>query len=245
MRIVLSFNSLNEIIALPVSYNEIVQGFIYKNLNKRLAQELHDEGFVYGKRSFKLFTFSRLLGKAKIESNYLKIVPPVKVLISSPCVDILYTLAENLLKRQEVKLGDNRLYLESISVRYMPEIKETIYIKMLSPVTIYSTLYTSDGKKKTYYYNPWEREFSELLMRNIVKKYAAFYGKNPLSQDFSIEPVKVKKKDEKIITYKDFIIKGWMGIYKISGNKELLRFAYDAGIGAKNSQGFGCFEVER
>ena len=34
-----------------------------------------------------------------------------------------------------------------------------------------------------------------------------------------------------------------MGKYKISGDEKLTRLAYDSGIGSKNSQGFGCFEV--
>lgn len=243
MRVILSLNSKKEI-ALPVSYNEIIQGFIYRNIEESLAEDIHNRGFTFEKRNFKLFTFSRLLGKTRINKDLFSISTPFKLIISSPYKEILQSLAENLIKKQELRLGDNELYLESISVSFAPEMKDTVSIRMLSPVTVYSTLTTPDGRKKTYYYNPKEKEFSELIRQNIIKKYLAFYSKPPSSQEFAIEPVKVTREDEKIISYKGFIIKGWMGRYRLSGAKELLQLAYDAGIGAKNSQGFGCFEVE-
>lgn len=243
MRVILSLNSKEEI-TLPISYNEIVQGFIYRNIEESLAEDIHNRGFAFEKRNFKLFTFSRLLGKTRINKDLFNISTPFKLIIASPYREILQSLAENLIKKQELRLGDNELYIESISVSFAPEMKDTVSIRMLSPVTVYSTLTSPDGRKKTYYYNPKEKEFSELIRQNIIKKYLAFYRRPPSSQEFAIEPVKVTREDEKIISYKGFIIKGWMGRYRLSGAKELLQLAYDAGIGAKNSQGFGCFEVE-
>lgn len=243
MRVILSLSSEREVI-LPFSYNEIVQGFIYRNIEDSLAEDLHNKGFVYKKRNFKLFTFSRVLGKTKIEKDFFKITPPFKLVVSSPCDRVIQSLVENLIKLEEISFGDNKVYVESIDIKCAPEIQGPVFIKMLSPVTVYSTLTTPNGRKKTYYYNPREREFLELIRQNIIKKHIAFYRKTPSSQDFAIEPVRVRREDEKIISYKGFVIKGWMGRYRLSGAKELLQLAYDTGIGAKNSQGFGCFEVE-
>lgn len=239
----MTFNAEREFL-LPLSYHEILQGFIYKNLEKGLAERIHQIGFPFEKRHFKLFTFSRLMGKARVNKGQISFSSPFKLVISSPLKDLLQSLAENLLKSQEVRLGDNKLFLESISVNFAPKMGEAVSIKMLSPVTVYSTLITPEGRKKTYYYNPKEKEFAELIRQNIIKKYIAFYGRSPSSQDFDIEPLRVRREDEKLITYKGFIIKGWMGRYRLCGAQELLQFAYDAGLGAKNSQGFGCFEVE-
>ncbi|MFY9273013.1 MAG: CRISPR-associated endoribonuclease Cas6, partial [Thermacetogeniaceae bacterium] len=55
--------------------------------------------------------------------------------------------------------------------------------------------------------------------------------------------LKVSNKDAKIIYYRDFVIKGWLGIYEIEGDPRLLKLAYSAGLGAKNSQGFGMIDV--
>lgn len=39
------------------------------------------------------------------------------------------------------------------------------------------------------------------------------------------------------------MIKGWLGIYEKDGDPRLLKLAYSAGLGAKNSQGFGMIDV--
>ena len=67
MHICIEMSGENNII-LPIHYNHIVQAFIYKTIDKELADFLHNEG--YGDdRKFRLFCFSNLSGKAKIESN--------------------------------------------------------------------------------------------------------------------------------------------------------------------------------
>lgn len=242
MRFTLTLIS-NKLIRLPYSYNEIIQGFIYRHLSPDLARFLHNNGFIDGKRSFRLFTFSCLLGKIKPLKGNFYIEGSFKLIISSPHGETLHCLAESILKDPEVSLGDNRVSVQSIEVQFSPSFDREVKIKMLSPITIYSTLKSLDGKKKTYYYNPKEEEFSALIRENILKKYRAFYRREPEDKEFNIEPMNVSKKDEKIITYKGFVIKGWMGRYKLTGSSELLKLAYEAGVGSKNSQGFGCFEV--
>lgn len=39
------------------------------------------------------------------------------------------------------------------------------------------------------------------------------------------------------------LIKGWVGRYKLSGDKELLKFALNTGLGGRNTQGFGMIEI--
>jgi len=36
-----------------------------------------------------------------------------------------------------------------------------------------------------------------------------------------------------------------MGDYKVDGAQELIKLAYEAGLGAKTAQGFGMFEIVR
>lgn len=231
------------VLRLPLFYNHLIQGMIYDNLDQSLANDLHDKGFSYEKRSFKLFTFSRILGRYRLIDDKIEIISPFRLVVSSPVEEILRSLAENLVRKSEINFGSDSAFLEAVNVHFAPEISENTVIRMLSPVTTYSTLTAGDGKKKTYYYNPYEKEFSELIRRNLVKKYVAIYEKEPRSKEFEITPVGVKQKDEKIIKYKGFIIKAWMGKFRIRGNPELIKLAYDTGLGSKNSQGFGCFDL--
>ena len=61
-----------------------------------------------------------------------------------------------------------------------------------------------------------------------------------LKSGLKIVPLKVK---ESIILYKDTVVKGWCGVFLMEGHLTLIRCVYDTGLGAKNSQGFGMFEV--
>ena len=51
----------------PVQYNYPVQSAIYQALTKDVGGFFHDTGFDYKGRSFKMFTFSRLLGKSTLD----------------------------------------------------------------------------------------------------------------------------------------------------------------------------------
>ncbi|NSW80643.1 MAG: CRISPR-associated endoribonuclease Cas6, partial [Chthonomonadetes bacterium] len=53
----------------------------------------------------------------------------------------------------------------------------------------------------------------------------------------------VNKRNEHIVFYKDTVIKAWSGVYEVSLPEPLFRMAMDAGLGSKNSQGFGCMGI--
>lgn len=241
IRVILE-NIKNEGIKLPIHYNYLIQSFIYKNITKELADFLHDQGFEYKKRKFKMFVFSRIFSKKfEISKNELIFNKEIHFLISSPLNDFILKFAENLLKKPKFEIYKNSLILKGIEVLPFISPKDKEKIKMLSPLTCYSTLYKKD-KKKTYYYSPFEKEFEILVRENLRKKFEAFYKEN-LKFDFKIRPLNVNKNCEKIINYKGTVIKGWLGTYEIESHPEIIKFAYDTGLGSKNSQGFGMFEI--
>ncbi|MGB9824119.1 MAG: hypothetical protein ACPLN0_06715 [Candidatus Hydrothermia bacterium] len=69
MRLKLTFKPVSDYIALPIHYNHMVQAFIYSSLEQDIANWLHEKGFEYGPGKFKLFTFSWIFGKKRIESG--------------------------------------------------------------------------------------------------------------------------------------------------------------------------------
>jgi len=251
MRLNITFTPLQEKeITLPLNYNYGLQSFIYRHISEKLATFFHDKGYLVGKRRFKLFTFSRLSGKFKIDFSQEEITftGPFHFYVSSPINDFIQQFAEDLIKTGEVKLFKEPFVITSIEVNPAPLMQSPLIIKMLSPLTVYSTLFSTQGKKKTYYYSPFEKEFSKLIKENLIKKYRAFYKAIPSNDDFIITRVKVTKNSEKIIKYTPekgsyTVIKGWMGLYKLQGNPELIYLGYEAGLGSKNPQGFGMFEI--
>ncbi|MGQ9723630.1 MAG: CRISPR-associated endoribonuclease Cas6 [Candidatus Jordarchaeum sp.] len=226
-------------VSLPLHYNHLVQSMIYSNISRELADFLHDKGFIHGKRTFKLFTFSRIIGKPQISNGSIVFEGSVRLYVSSPVERFIRELATTLVQRGNVTLGDTNLLATSVSFSKPPEFKEETYIRTLSPITIYSTLYNSENQKKTYYFSPKELEFSNLLCENAQKKHSILKGERA-EGSIEVEPIRVK---EVIVLYRGTVIKGWVGKFLLKGSKDLMRTVYETGLGNKNSQGFGMFEV--
>jgi len=249
MRISLKFFAKK--LVLPVHYNHLLQSFIYNTLDDTLAQFYHNKGYSFLRRQFKLFTFSRLLTKnRKFNPNTRTITFHGLVNLKIGSVDgkLLESIASYLVKKGSFRLGRHVCELESIEVE-MPILPDgPVLVKALSPITIRSTLSTPEGKKKNYFYTPFEAEFSEKLLENLKRKARAYLGEEADLPELSgsyIRPVRVSKKNEAIVNFKGYWIKGWTGLYEVNLPRPYFELAYDAGLGAKNSQGFGMIEVVR
>ena len=244
MRIKISLQS-NDPIQLDYQYPLQLRALIYHLLPNEYASFLHDTGFQWQKRSFKLFAFSRIFGK-RIHDYHIKTKPlvferKIHFFLSSPINQILEYVANESLKRDGLKLSNNHVFLKSIEVEKPIIFPEKIKIRMLSPMTIRSTLLTGDGKKKSYYYNPYENEFSELMRKNLEKKYLLVY-KQSIDGELKITP-SGRNKERILKGDRDFIIKAWDGYYELAGTPELIQLSYDTGLGEKNSLGLGMWEM--
>ena len=245
MRLTIKFK-LDDPLVLPINYHHILQGFIYRTLgDDDFSAFLHNDGFYKGKRSFKLFTFSRLFGKTKIDVKNKRITffNEIKWHVSSILPQFIENLCQNLLISTENRLLDSPISVQEISYN-QPKIESSrCLIKMLSPITVYSTYGDEYRKKKTQFFDPDDTAFPVLIEQNLIKKYEAYYGMAPDIRSFSITPVDVHPRDKVVTRYKNFIINAWGGVYEVVSSSELIAFAYSVGIGGKNSQGFGMFEI--
>jgi len=242
-RLILKISPKNEMMILPLKYNHIIQGFIYENISGSLASWLHDQGESFNRRRFKLFTFSRLLGRYKISNGDIIFKGPLELHISSVHERILKSLATHLLHKEWLKFGREYCKLDGIEVQNPVFDNTHIKVRALSPIVVYSTLEKGDGKRKTYYYSPFEDDWKEQILLNLERKASALGWNLCLDHtDHFVKPLKVSNRDLKIIEYKGTIIKGWTGLYELELPKPFLNLAYDAGLGSKNSQGFGCID---
>ena len=231
---------------MPVQYNHILQGFIYNNLSDLdYRRFLHEEGYQVDKRRFKLFTFSRLEGTFKVDRHrgLIEFDPPFRLVISSAVDQFITDLAQTLISAEFLSLGKNVVEVSSITVVKDPQFADRLQIKMISPMVAYSTE-IKEGRNFYNYSSPWEPRFSELVRENLKRKHQLIHGRLPETDHFTIHPNGNREKDfYRIIKFKGNPIKAWAGIYWLVGNPELIRVAYDTGLGSKNSQGMGCFEV--
>ncbi|MEM3191342.1 MAG: CRISPR-associated endoribonuclease Cas6 [Candidatus Parvarchaeota archaeon] len=229
----------NNGITLPLNYNHILESAIYRSISPALADFLHQWGFSYGKRSFKLFTFSRLLGEYRIEDKKIHYSEYASLLVSSPIQRFIKELADGILKNGGMKVGTTKLNAYNIKFPAKPEMSSPIRGRTLSPITVYTTLLTKEGDKKTYYYSPYEDEFNVAISTNAKRKVYILRERN-IKSNLTFKPYKMK---EVIMDYKGTVVKGWYGYFELRGSKSLISITYDAGLGSKNSEGFGMYEV--
>ncbi len=238
-------------IFLPKGYLKDIQAtLIYKQLSPENAEFLHNKGFQWGKKRFKLFSFSTPLEQfLRYDRKSEVFIYPRKitVVISSPVQWILEDIAVNLIKSGEFVLSGNRISISSIGVEKRKVIKESpVEIYTLTPIEAHTTLYGTEGRRFTYYLKPFDENFSEFINANIRDKWSALYQKE-CPYNLSIKPLFGERKKETVWYYgtgeRRTIIKGWMGRFQLEGDLELLNFAYYASLGGRNSQGFGMVEI--
>lgn len=244
MRIKITFESQNQNLILPIHYNHLIQSLIYNIFSKEVADKLHNEGYNFQKRIFKLFTFSRILEKGEKIGNNLKFKRNISFYFSSPFLDIVKDFGTSAFNSSKFNLLNQEVYVSSIEVVNRPLLSNTNLIIMLSPLTIHSTLEKPDGSKKYYYYKPIEEDFSKLIEENAKKKFFIINQKDPTNLTLEIRPYRFSvKKNLSVVMFKNTPIEAYTGIFVLSGSKELIETTYLTGLGDKNPEGFGMWEV--
>lgn len=229
---------------IPIDYNYIVQAALLRWLgDESYSKFIHDSGYEFNGRRYKLYTFSRLRGSFDIDRVHkrIKFGENVGLTVASADDKFLSYLVNNVIKNDEVNFVNNIGTIQSVEC-LKTSIGDDEIVETQSPIINYSTFENGLGKK-TYYYSPDEKEFEIFSRNNLLKKYEALYGDKPSNSDFFIKPLDSSRLRQSVVLYKGFVIKGWRGKFHISGSKELMNLAYDTGIGSKNSQGFGCIKV--
>jgi len=224
-------------------YNHIVQAAVYNSIDAKLANFLHQKGFVKDNRSFKMFSISLLKGQFQMdkESRTITFSKELSFTVSSPVETFCQSLANTLLNKGIVRLGNENVVVEEVNVKKFVVEEEVVLLRTLSPVVTYSTLLRLDGRKYTCYFQPGEPDYNRLINANLQKKYRAYYNSGPPEGEVEVKAVGPQKMN--LVIFKDTVIKGYSGKLKLSGPVPLLQLGVDSGIGGKNAQGFGCVEI--
>lgn len=221
-------------IRLPLSYQHILQSLLYSCWRPMLPG-LHEKGIPSGERSMKLFCFGRIEGKYRIEAPQIVFAPPVSFEVRSAQDELVEIIAFQLRNHETLELGNNPVVLDHLEMRERQLFPDTAAIQMISPVTVHET--TKDGK--TRYLHPEEAEWSSKLASNLQSKLKAL--KMDCSTDFSIKadacPIK------QVARFKHTYITAYSGKFIIKTNPEAMRVLYYCGLGNRNSQGFGLFDI--
>lgn len=227
----------NEPLTLPISYTHILQGIIYSSLANDIKYQtlLHNIG-INEISNYKLFTFSALCGKHSIYDK--KITFDEKIFFEIRSVDSYFIfLLYEYFKTNGITFGE-RTIIPNLNIENKIIREESISIKMNSPICITK----KDENNKSIYLSPRDSFFEEAINNNFVKKYSSYYNTMPYS-NIEITNTELSHKDKIVTNLKGTYITGWKGTYILNGSPDYLTFLYNSGLGSKNSQGFGLFEI--
>ncbi|QDA31342.1 CRISPR-associated endoribonuclease Cas6 [Thermococcus indicus] len=209
-----------------------VQGFIYNMLRGTEYGERHSEA------KFKFFTFSDF---------FIDRSGRPTLIVSSPDKDFINALHSSLKDRVSVHLGTEELIIAELKKFKLPPRK---HFQTGSPVVIYK-----NSRENEYFKLHAHRDlhfFLNRLKENAEKKYNAFYG-----EDFHLDGpifdrmIPKLRKNGKLDVYVR-VVKWGRAFPVIGSHWELLEkdriraeerrfyeFIMEAGLGEKNSLGFG------
>lgn len=226
---------------IPFNYNHILSAIIYNKIaDMDLAQKLHSSN------SFKFFNFSQInVPNRKIDKEGIHSLDGnINFLLSSPDNTLLKNLVEGFVDDFEVKFLNEPLHVEKIEVLRTPNFATTSEFKTLSPIIIRSKE-KNEGAIKVRDLAPSDKFFKG-IETNLVKKYLQFNGLREKNLQIKIysEMSNVKRKRIAINKgSKTTYHRAYMMDIVLEGDIELINFAYDCGLGEKNSMGFGMINL--
>ncbi len=216
----------------PSQYNYYLQSAFYNKMPQVLSQTIHDKGFEQGPRRFKLFTFSKLMGDFQRKDTTLVFKSDVSLSFSSPVDFVVISLAKEIMDKPHFRVGKGEFLVDSVKLSE-PKVDEGVFYT-LSPVTVYKHV------QGIRYISPYEPDFQHSISLNAERKLMS------LKRDKPTTPLRVitLEAENVSVSYKNNTISAWRGKFKLSGPLSLIKIVYEAGLGSKNSQGFGMIEKE-
>lgn len=243
MRLRITLQAEKELL-LPWNYQHHLHGFLYAAVtgeNPEIGVFLHEQGFAKDSHRYKFFVFSKLFPrKARGTEEGLLVSPPVFWWVSSPLSLFVEALATALLKLEKIPLGKLSFYLEKVEIEAPPAFTGRTLCEMISPLVV-STGVKRGEKLHKVFLSPEDPRFFEIVKENLLRKAQAFGAFTVPKNVVSFEPIGTWY--SKLITVQGTNVRGYEGKFFVEGDEELLAFAYDAGLGERNSQGFGMFRI--
>ncbi|MCI1882873.1 MAG: CRISPR-associated endoribonuclease Cas6 [Sporolactobacillus sp.] len=232
-------------LVVSIHYQSFLQELIYHSLgvDPSFQAFVHDRRSRFKGRRFRLFTFSWLIGRSQYDRRTRRLIfqNGATWYVDSLLPQLIRSLGAQLLTSDGVRIGQCPASVESVA-----NVKPPIFdggvtrIRMLSPITAYSAAEKVAGGRLTRFGGPADTVFCESVLKNCLRKYETFYGE-PYEGKLDLQPLRVSGRDRVVTTFRRKNINGWKGIYRLSAEPKMATFLYAAGLGAKNSQGFGMF----
>jgi CRISPR-associated endoribonuclease Cas6 len=240
-----------------MQYHYHLQGFIYSLLKHSIYESIHD------KEGFKFFSFSNIFPAKNLQKGDIR-----TLIISSPdgeFISYLDKVLRQVWNTSEIKIGCMKFRIDYID-KLVQKVPNGLPVTLITGtpiiVRIPSEKYIKYGiePKREYGYIYWRSGhpidlFISQVQNNLLKKYTEYCALMNIVEDehlassrqqttFSLfQKLKFKKQISTRVLMKDFsqVIIGtvWEFVFSPPFNSDLIQFALDAGLGERNSMGFG------
>lgn len=214
-------------LSLPIAHHDALQKAFYSLLDGEMVAKWHKDT-----HTPRPYTFSRLLGKAKVFGKSIEFQDGCLWWISSVDSSLLMTAVKNLMDVGQMKIANQIMILNGIEWEPSPVFSSSITVETLSPIVA-----DDNVSGKIISYAPHEDAFISHIQSSSNRKVKHFLGSTEDIQ-LEIQPIRVQK----VVTwFKSTPVVGYSGQFKLEAAPLVLRLLYDVGIGRRNGLGFGCF----
>lgn len=141
------------------------------------------------------------------------------------------------------KFINSSIWVDSVEWIPKPQLGNEVIFKTLTPVCA-----TKNEENKTLYVSPNYNNYEELLKNSLIEKYLKINGKLPENLDFRCEVKELLSRTIMInleAVKPGLKVRGFEFEMKLSGSKELIEFAWEAGIGEYTDFGLGMIDVKK
>jgi len=242
---------------IPYNYPHPLYSFLIHAIklgDPRIAMRIHNN-----KKDIK-FVASRVfpIGDGeKTENGLLVESGEVELFVSSPAWPVLEALINGFaLGRGRLHILGKRLLDAEVEPVETPKRLSGRKLTTLSPVNVYHNNPPNGFKQWDLSpvgqpNSPFENEpevWKELVFENLKSKYLMVYGE-PYEGDFEIKILSRMPKSKRLFIKKDkktgkpIYARAWDFHFRMWGEEEFLRVAYDLGIGMKTPHGFGMVGI--
>lgn len=222
-------------VTLPIAYNQLVQGMLY-SCWRDSHPEVHGTA---GQRRVSKYTFSPLEGGVTPDpkAKTVQLHDVVSLEVRSPLEDLIDELAAELSRRGYLRIGAHEFNLMNLESRDRLIFPERTLVHMRAPVVAYRTV---DEQGHTQPYSPSDREWHELVEANTEQKLRSL----DLEATGYLQVVPVDRTLRKRVTrFKGTYVTGYLGDLILSADSQTMATLWCLGIGSKNSDGFGMFDI--
>lgn len=262
MRFKLTLTTTDRFPELTLNYQYPLSAIIYKILQRAdedYALFLHEQGYRHGSKTFKFLTFSDLRTSFTIRGDRLVMkTNQAELIVCFHLPSAAEIFIRGLFLNQQIEIADRKskvaftieqVVAENSSINSLEN--REVLLQPMSPIVV-----SSKNEHGNYdYLSPEHGGYSELLINNLVDKYAAANDKSAveltsLRSAVTITPVYFSHTPRhRLIAIKEGTpaetkVRGYDKFrLSIQAPVELIELALNAGMGSYNAIGMGSVEV--